>query len=70
MTMIILEVNGSVTVANEYHKVCADDIIRINRRVKQYKIATQFGIYGECAQIIIFKISYRILYGHPGCHGK
>lgn len=34
MTMIILEVNGSVTVANEYHKVCADDIIRINRRVK------------------------------------
>lgn len=51
-----------------HHQARADDIISIDRRVKQHKIATQLGTYGECAQIIIFKMSYRILCGHCRCH--
>lgn len=51
-----------VTVADEHHQARVDDIIHVNRRVKQLKIVTQLGIYNESVQIIIFKMNYRILY--------
>lgn len=58
-----------VIVVDEHRQARADDIIRINRRDQQHKIATQLGIYSECALIISFKMSYRILYGHCRRHG-